>query len=583
MGGKTLVKNTLVFGIILLFIVSAVSPMVIGLKSDTVDVERDEFLDNLAFYCYDEYGSSKSEHYKEYFQRDNLEIADLEEITIPIESPQTSSVSSGPMDSPWPMYCHDVRHTGRSPYSTASNPGTVKWKFRTEYGIDSSPAIDENGTIYIGSNEGYLHAINSNGTEKWRFTTNFFVTSSPAIAEDGTIYVGSWDDYFYAIYSNGTLKWRFYAHDTVRTSPAIAEDGTVYFGVLGPGWDKGRIHALNPNGTEKWYFDTGDWVYTSPAIGMDGTVYCSSNDKHLYALNSDNGTLKWNFKRSDYLGSPAIEDDGTVYIPCWDGYLYAIFPNGTMRWKSGIGWGSGHTPSIAKDGTIYIGGDELYAIYPNGTRKWAYDPGQYLDVTSVSHAISADGTIYIGVSMDTGYGGDIIAINPDGTEKWRERIHNERVWSSPAIGSDGTVYIGTSWNDFGVLHAFGELDSNAPDAPTVDGLTSGKSGIEYEYNFTTTDPNGDDVYYYIEWGDGAVENWIGPYGSGEKITVSHTWDEKGDYTIKARAKDTENLWGSWGYLEVTMPMNQQSQSWWFLQFLQNHPRMFPILRQLLGL
>ena len=482
------------------------------------------------------------------------------------------------VEGPWPMYCHDVRHTGRSPYSTASNPGTVKWKFETEYGIDSSPTIDENGTIYIGSNEGYLFAFYPNGTEKWRFTTNFIVDSSPAIAEDGTIYVGSHDDYFYAVYPNGTLRWKFYTYDTVSSSPAIAEDGTVYFGVLGPGWDKGRIYALYPNGTEKWYFDTGFWVYTSPAIGMDGTVYCSSNDKYLCALDSDNGTLKWSFIRDDYLGSPAIADDGTIYIPCWDGYLYAIYQNGTIKWKSDIGWGSGHTPSIDKYGTIYIGGDELYAIYPNGTRKWAFNPGRFYDVTSVSHAISDDGIIYFGVSNDTGAGGYLIAVNLDGTEKWREWIHNERVWSSPAIGGDGTIYIGTSWNDFGVFYAIGELDPNAPDAPEINGPNKGKKEIEYQYTFKSTSPLGRELYYYIDWGN-TITDWTGPYTSGQTITVNHTWNTKGSYIIQSRTKDTDNLWGPCSTFEVKISNTKILTNSLLLRFLER----FPMLERLLFL
>jgi len=535
------VNKGISIGIIALFIVTAVSPMVIGFKSDAV----------------------------------NCDVV-IDEIAEP-----ESTELSGLMDSAWPMYGHDVRHTGRSPFSTINNTGLVKWKLRFEWGVDSSPAIDENGVIYVGSDDDYLHAIYSNGTRKWKFNCHDWVSSSPAIADDGTIYVGAEDHYFYAINPDGSQKWRFNTYDTVRSSPAIADDGTIYFGVVGPGWDIGRIHALNPNGTEKWHFDTGNWVYVSPAIGMDGTVYCTSNDKRLYALYPNNGTMKWSLKRSDLLGSPTIADDGTIYISCWDDYLYAVHPNGTVRWKSKIGWGGGHTPSIAMDGTIYYGGDELYAIYSNGTRKWAFNPGEDFDATSKSHAVSADGAIYFAVTKGTERS-DIIAVNPDGTEKWRvERIANDWVHSSPAIGCDGTVYIGSSSRasgyPYGILWAFGELDPNAPEAPTITGSTEGKIKTEYEYNFTTTDPNGDNVYYYIEWGDGKIEDWIGPYISGEEITLSHTWKDKGTYTIRARAKDTDNLWGPWSELEVTMPKNQQVSNMWFLRWLER----FPILQMLL--
>jgi outer membrane protein assembly factor BamB len=497
---------------------------------------------------------------------------------------QKNNVFFGPMDSSWPMFGHDAKHTGRSPYSTENNSGVKLWEFRTEYlGIDSSPAIDSNGTIYFGSNEGFLHAFYPNGTEKWRADCGdwAWITSSPAIAEDGTIYVGSWDDHLYAINPDGTRKWRFYIDD-ILGSPVIDEDGIIYFGVTGPGFDIGRVYALYPNGTEKWHFDTGFWIYTAPAIGEDGTVYVTSEDNRIYALYPNNGTCMWSYKFGDWPGDPSIADDGTIYFASWDDYLYALYPNGTCKWRHSIDWGTGHAPAIGSDGTIYIGEKYLYAVNPNGTRKWTFKCGESQEV-STSCSISSDGTIYFGTQSSQGRGGYLIALNPDGSEKWREWIHNERCHSTPAIAEDGTIYIGTSWNDFGVFYAFGE-GNRRPNKPEIIGTSSGKPRIEYEYTFVTDDYEGGEVWYYIEWGDDTVEDWFGPYDSGDEVVVSHTWEERGTYVIRAKAKDFFDEESDWGTLEVSMPVNQQTSVYpWFHWFLNRFPNAFPILRQLLDM
>jgi len=65
--------------------------------------------------------------------------------------------------------------------------------------ITSSPVISLEGTIYIGSNNNYLYALNADGTLKWKFETGDGIFSSPRISSDGTVYVGSWDGYLYAL------------------------------------------------------------------------------------------------------------------------------------------------------------------------------------------------------------------------------------------------------------------------------------------------------------------------------------------------------------------------------------------------
>lgn len=117
-----------------------------------------------------------------------------------------------------------------------------------------------------------------------------------------------------------------------------------------------------------------------------------------------------------------------------------------------------------------------------------------------------------------------------------------------------------------------------PDKPTITGPGKGSAGEEYEYTFATSDPyETGDVYYYINWGDGTFEEWIGPYNSGEEITVNHTWDEKGTYTIKAKAKDAYGAESEWGTLKAVMPRNKTIKS-----FLLRYLDRFPLLERLLN-
>jgi len=96
---------------------------------------------------------------------------------------------------------------------------------------------------------------------------------------------------------------------------------------------------------------------------------------------------------------------------------------------------------------------------------------------------------------------------------------------------------------------------HSPEPPLIDGPGSGKPGVTYHYNVSTVDPDGDDVSYFIDWGDDTSTGWIGPYASGVGVTVSHAWAKKGSYDIKARAKDVNGNESAWSSLRVQMPLD----------------------------
>jgi len=326
-------------------------------------------------------------------------------------------------------------------YFIQASPGYLIWEFRIATGtISSSPAIGSDGTIYVGSSDNKLYAINNNGTEKWSFLTNGYISTSPAIGSDGTIYVKSSDNWIYAISPDGTKKWEYLIGAGV-SSPAIGSDGTIYVGS-----SDNKLYAINPNGTKKWEFLTGDAITSSPAIGNDGTIYIGSSDNKIYAINSD-GTKKWEYLIGGNGRSPvAIASDGTIYVGSEDQKLYAMNADGTQKWDFYTGDTVESSPLIDIDGTIYFASDNgtLYALNPDGTKKWEFQNTH----GGNSPVIGRNGTIYkwnrTWDNTEKKYYGRLFAINPDGTKKWEFQTEYSPSGSSPVLAHDGTMYVGTA-------------------------------------------------------------------------------------------------------------------------------------------
>lgn len=155
----------------------------------------------------------------------------------------------------------------------------------------------------------------------------------------------------------------------------------------------------------------------------------------------------------------------------------------------------------------------------------------------------------------------------DGTEE----IYGQTWWYSPIF------HISVRWNN--------NTAPNIPDKPT--GEIKGKVGNIYTYSTKTTDPNGDQVYYKWDWGDGNISDWFGPFASGTAISAQKSWATKGTYSIKVKAKDIFGNESDWSDpLSVAMPKNSAYQPRFALleileHILERFPNAFPLLRHLM--
>jgi outer membrane protein assembly factor BamB len=272
--------------------------------------------------------------------------------------------------------------------------------------VKSSPAIDDDGTIYFALHDGPLYALAPGSSQKWTFSGYKGVDRSPAIGPDGTTYVvglagdSFTESYLHAVDKAGALKWECYFGEGSVTAPAIAADGTVFIGT----WD-GKLYAFKPGGTVKWTFVAGASIASDPSVGGDGMVYFSSAEPVFYAVNAD-CTLAWSFPLAASASTAAsVGPDGAVYVPCNDELLYAFNADGTSRWSYRAGKCSA-APSIDANGTVYVSSldSRLYAIDAAGALKWWFVATGPISAPPV---LAEDGSLYI---VDGG--GMLYAIGP---------------------------------------------------------------------------------------------------------------------------------------------------------------------------
>ena len=405
-------------------------------------------------------------------------------------------------ESPWPMFRHDLRHTGRSPFTGPASP-ELAWTFQANDAITASATIGHNGTIYVGAGGYYLggfdsslYAINPDGTLKWAFKTGknagvseaSGIFSSATIGDDGTIYVGSNDGHVYSIEDSvtyGKMKWKTNLGDwPVYGSPAIGHNGNIYAGSL-----NFHMYGMDPDGNLIWYYPTNWCVFSSPAIRSDGTIIVGSKDHNLYAFRDGTPYAQLIFKQpfgvffDGHLVdcSPTIGDNGTIYVGTdpygafgqtpvpVDTVFFAVNPDGSRKWGFTMNDGAESSPAIGHDGTIYVGSYDscVYAIEDLGTEgrlKWKFVTGGPVDA---SPTVDGDGTIYIGSGDSTLY-----ALNPDGTVKWTFATGG-RIESSVTINDNGYIYFGSFDGKLYCLGSgnpdVGTLSINVPDSVGVGG------------------------------------------------------------------------------------------------------------------
>ncbi|KYK29263.1 hypothetical protein AYK20_06130 [Thermoplasmatales archaeon SG8-52-1] len=155
------------------------------------------------------------------------------------------------------------------------------------------------------------------------------------------------------------------------------------------------------------------------------------------------------------------------------------------------------------------------------------------------------------------------------------------------IISGMTKSFGTGGNFNAWLVKVSDYENQRPNKPiTPEGHSSGIPREEYTFSSNAIEPDGEQVYYAWNWGDGNYSYWLGPYSSGETCEAIYSWKNKGDYNIRVKAKDVyggESDWSEPHLISIKKSKTLNTPFQWLQNYLQSHPNLFPIIRQLLGL
>lgn len=365
------------------------------------------------------------------------------------------------------------------------------------------------------------------------FMAKGLVTQNKRVA-DVLIFTGAgaWNDGVVAFENFLTFKgmtW-YECEDTyIENNDLTGMFGAIHF----PGGDSGQyIERINEIGLQH----IRDFVAAGGGyIGICAGGYFAC-DRIIWEGNSYDNPLNL----FDGVGYGAIDE----IIP-WSGYAMTTI---TMNLSNQI---NRYEPS--SECIMYYGGA---AFFP--------DEGQEMNVIGTYDAFRDNPAI-----INYTYGeGRILLFGP------HPEIEEDSARDNASF-ADNLLDLGTDWNllwssmDWLMGLPISQPPATSPPTqPVIEGPTRGKSGVEYGYRIVTIDPELEELYVCIDWGDGNLSEWLGLFDSGEIVRASYTWEHKGEYAIKVIARDVNGAESEWSDpLPITMPKPYENLFQYFIERL----------------
>lgn len=203
-------------------------------------------------------------------------------------------------------------------YALSIASGRTLWSFDMGGPIRSRPTVT-NDSVYCASDTGEILCLSLSGQRKWSYRTKRGVLASPVLDADGICYIGSQDGFMYAIDAgNGFVLWRYRTNAPIIAS-AVLQGGFIYFGSA-----DSIIYCLQTEtARERWKFPTTKPVVASVAVHKD-FLLAASTDENLYCIDLELGRERWHYKVGGPITGAPLISSNLILVGSMDRTLYAL-------------------------------------------------------------------------------------------------------------------------------------------------------------------------------------------------------------------------------------------------------------------
>ena len=338
------------------------------------------------------------------------------------------------------------------------------------------------------------------------------------------------------------------------------------------------------------------WQYGIPSVDVEKLYNGNILMAQTFVVSEVNllGGIVWQYA-TGLAGVSDVErlnNGNTLITDMFNNFVREVNSSGGIIWQYSTGLSFPlDSERLANGNTLIVNNlyNSVIEVASNGTIVWQYSTGLWSPTDA--ERLSNNNTLITDYLNNR-----VIEVNSTGAIVWQktgllgpkdaERLSsgNTRIVEYDnnriiEVNSTGAII----WSYTTALNQPNDVETvpnQPPTDPIILGPNSGFINIPYYYIFQASDPAGHTIYLMIDWGDGNISEWLGPFLPDVPISRPHIWTTQGAYTIQAKVKDICGIESNWTKLFVNMPRNKVINTP-FLKFLDKYPNLFPLLRLLL--